>query len=157
MITNCYIKSRYDYGIGKCAVVIVDDVAPNQEQPILHQSAWKVPAQWEYKWMPVTADQQNCEILAAVYAIRWCMENGKQLVNIYTNTVTCTKWYCRFEFPDSRSVMGRAYTDAVSAFIEKADAEYGKSVPNRIYAEDIRKDDPNPWNMLVNSLADNVR
>ena len=26
MITECYIKGRFDYGVGKCAVVITEDV-----------------------------------------------------------------------------------------------------------------------------------
>jgi len=154
MITNCYIKGRFDYGVGKCAVVIVDDAKPKEEQTIAHQAAWKVPARWDYEGQPVEADQFNCEILAATYALKWCLQNGRKLVNIYANTKTVQKWYFCGEFPDARKVMGKAYLDMMNALQRQIDETEGKEVREVVFAEFIHKKSDNMYNRLVNELAE---
>ena len=151
MITECYIKGRFDYGVGKCAVVI----AENGE--VVHQRGWKVTNQWWYDGQLVEADQFNCEILAATYALKWCMENGRKLVNIYANSSTCQKWYFRCEFPEKRKVMGKAYTDMMDAMQRRLDEEEGEQVRESVFAEYIPKKSDNMFNVLVNELAENVR
>ena len=148
MITECYIKGRFDYGVGKCAVVI----AENGE--VVHQRGWTVPEAWDYEGQRVVADQFNCEILAATYALKWCMENDRKLVNIYTNTTTCQKWYFRGEFTDARKVMGKAYLDLMDALQHKVDGMEGKHVREVVFAEYIPKKSDNTFNMLVNELAE---
>ena len=98
MITECYIKGRCDNGVGKCAVVIKEGGS------IVHQVAWKVPDTWPYGGEIIEADQFNCEILAATYAMQWCTQHVKPLVNLYSNLNTCQKWYLRGEFPESRKL-----------------------------------------------------
>lgn len=137
MIIEAYIKGRFDDGIGKSAVVIVD------EAKILHQVKWRVPDTWEYDGEIVKADQFNCEILAAVYALNWCKQHGKNTVNIYANTTTCQKWYYRHEFPDGR-VMGKAFIQTQGEDID-------------VYADYLPKKDENNFNMLVNDLAESVK
>lgn len=151
MITECYIKGRFDYGVGKCAVVIAEI------GEIVHQRGWKVPDRWDYNGEPVEADQFNCEILAATYALKWCLENNRKLVNIYANTTTCQKWYFRGEFPEARKVMGKAYLDIMDAFQRKVDETEGASVFEAVFAEYIPKKDENQFNMLVNEIAERVK
>lgn len=151
MITECYIKGRFDYGVGKCAVVIVE----NGE--IVHQRGWKVTNQWWYDGQLVEADQFNCEILAATYALKWCMENGRKLVNIYANSSTCQKWYFRCEFPEKRNAMGKAYTDMMDTMQRRLDEEEGEQVRESVFAEYLPKKSDNMFNVLVNELAENVR
>ena len=148
MITECYIKGRFDYGVGKCAVVI----AENGE--IVHQRGWKVTNQWWYDGQLVEADQYNCEILAGTYALKWCMENGKKLVNIYANTNTCQKWYFRGEFPDARTAMGKAYLDMMDALQRQLDSSEGTHVREAVFAEYMPKKKDNMFNRLVNELAE---
>ena len=157
MITECYIKGRYDYGVGKCAVVITEDVQRGQEKVVLHQVAWRTPESWQYGGETIVADQQNCEILAATYALQWCMQQKKNLVNIYTNTTTCQKWYFRGEFPESRKAAGRAYLEMMDAYMKRMDDLEGNKVNERIFADYIPKNDKNPWNWLVNDIALNVK
>ena len=137
MITEVYIKGRYDNGIGKCSVVIVD------EQRVVHKVAWAVKDSWEYDGYVVEVDQYNCEILAAVYAVNWCRNNGRKVLNIYASTTSCQKWYYRCMFPDTR-VMGKAYTDAKGTDLD-------------IYADFIPKSGPNEFNLLVNDMAEKAR
>lgn len=144
MITECFVKGRFDYGVGKCAVVITEDVMPNEVKKVLHQAAWKVPPSWTYNGQVVIPDQYNCEILAAIYALRWCNENGKKSINIYTNTETSQRWYYLLKFPESREVMAKAYMDTI---IEGTD----------LYADYFPKNDPNEFNRLVNKLAEELR
>ena len=151
MITECYIKGRFDYGVGKCAVVI----AENGE--VVHQRGWKVTNQWWYDGQVVEADKFNCEILAATYALKWCMENGRKLVNIYANSSTCQKWYFRCEFPEKRNAMGKAYTDMMDAMQRRLDEEEGEQVRESVFAEYLPKKSDNMFNVLVNELAENVR
>ena len=151
MITECYIKGRFDYGGGKCAVVI----AENGE--IVHQRGWRVPEAWDYEGEAVEADQFNCEILAATYALKWCMENDRNLLNIYANTTSCQKWYFRGEFPDAREVMGKAYLEMMDALQRKVDEKEGKTIREVVFAEYIPKNDENIFNQLVNELAVNVK
>lgn len=151
MITECYIKGRFDYGVGKCAVVI----AENGE--VVHQRGWKVTNQWWYDGQLVEADQFNCEILAATYALKWCMENGRKLVNIYANSSTCQKWYFRCEFPEKRNAMGKAYTDMMDAMQRRLDEEEGEQVRESVFSEYLPKKSDNMFNVLVNELAENVR
>lgn len=148
MITECYIKGRFDYGVGKCAVVI----AENGE--VVHQRGWTVPERWDYEGQLVEADQFNCEILAATYALKWCMDNDRKLVNIYANTTTCQKWYFRGEFTDARTVMGKAYLDMMDALQHKVDGMEGKHVREVVFAEYIPKKSDNMFNRLVNELAE---
>ena len=157
MTTECYIKGRFDYGVGKCAVVITEDAKTAEEKKVLHQVAWKVPDEWKYKGETIKADQFNCEILAATYALDWCMKNGKELVNIYANTTTCQKWYMRGEFPESRSAAGKMYLDMMDALQHKVDEEQGQQVREVVYAEYKPKNDKSEWNWLVNDLALGVK
>lgn len=136
MITECYVKGRFDYGVGKCAVVIVEG------GEIHDQTAWTVPASWEYAGVTVNADQFNCEILAAVFAVRWCKRHGKKAVNIYANTNTAQKWYYRKDFPDGRA-MAKAFCDEADDTID-------------IYAEFMPKGNDNVYNRLVNELAESI-
>ena len=151
MITECYVKGRFDYGVGKCAVVI----AENGE--VVHQRGWAVPDRWDYEGEAVEADQFNCEILAATYALKWCMENDRKLVNIYANTTTCQKWYFRGEFTDARKVMGKAYLDMADAFQKAVDETEGRSVREAVFADYIPKKSDNTFNLLVNELALNAK
>jgi hypothetical protein len=148
MITECYIKGRFDYGVGKCAVVIAEN------GKIVHQRGWRVPEAWDYEGEAVEADQFNCEILAATYALKWCMENDRNLVNIYANTTTCQKWYFRGEFTDARKVMGKAYLDMMDALQHKVEGMEGEHVREVVFAEYIPKKSDNMFNMLVNELAE---
>ena len=157
MITECYIKGRFDYGVGKCAVVITEDVPRDQEKTVLHQVAWRVPESWQYGGETIEADQFNCEILAATYALQWCMQQKKPIVNLYFNTTTCQKWYLREEFPESRKAMAKAYCQALEDYCCSMDGEAGKQVNERVYVEFIKKDDKNVWNRLVNDIALNVK
>ena len=156
MITDCYIKGRFDNGVGKCAVVIAEGVPKSEERKVLHQVAWIVPAQWEYKGKVIVADQYNCEILAATYALQWCMEHDKQLVNIYANTTTAQSWYCLQRFPEGR-VMGACYSDMVLKYYEHMNAKDGKEMKERLYADYIPKKDENEFNVLVNEIATKVK
>ena len=156
MITDCYIKGRFDNGVGKCAVVIAEGVPKSEERKVLHQVAWIVPAQWEYKRKVIVADQYNCEILAATYALQWCMEHDKQLVNIYANTSTAQSWYCLQRFPEGR-VMGACYSDMVLKYYEHMNAKDGKEMKERLYADYIPKKDENEFNVLVNEIATKVK
>lgn len=137
MITEAYTKGRFDYGVGKCAVVIVEG------GEVIHQVAWRVPDSWEFNGDTIVADQYNCEILAATYVVNWCRQNGRKTLNIYSNLATCQKWYYRDDFPDGR-VMGKAFIDA-----------HGKDID--VYAEYIPKSSDNEFNQLVNELAENVK
>jgi len=151
MITEAYIKGRFDYGIGKCAVVIVE------EGEVVNTHAWVVPPTWEYEGQMIQSDQFNCEILAATYALKWCFENDRKLVNIYANTTTCQKWYFRGEFPEARKVMGKAYLDIMDAFQRKVDETEGTSVREAVFAEYLPKQSDNMFNMIVNELAENAK
>lgn len=157
MITECFIKGRFDYGVGKCAVVITEDVPKGEEKEVLHQVAWRVPESWEYNGETIVADQFNCEILAATYALQWCMQHKKQLVNIYANTTSCQKWYLRREFPESRKASAQAYIDMLEAYKKALDEHDGTEVIDRLFVEYIKKDDKNVWNWLVNDIALNVK
>ena len=151
MITEAYIKGRYDYGVGKCAVVIVE------EGEIVKQHAWVVPSTWDYNGEAVEADQFNCEILAATYALKWCMDNDRNLLNLYANTTSCQKWYFRGEFPDAREVMGKAYLEMMDALQRKVDETEGHPIREVVFSEYIPKTDENIFNQLVNELAMKVR
>lgn len=155
MITECFIKGRYDYGVGKCAVVIVE------EGKVIHQVAWKVPDSWQYGGETIEADQFNCEILAATYAVKWCTDNKKKLINIYSNLNTCGKWYHRQEFPETRQAAAKAYNDVVAEYYKWLDELEGNHVREGIYAEWIPKDCDEAkyaeFNYLMNDLAENVK
>lgn len=151
MITEVYIKGRFDYGVGKCAVVIVE------EGDVVNTHAWVVPPTWEYEGQVIQSDQFNCEILAATYALKWCFENDRKLVNIYANTTTCQKWYFRGEFPEARKVMGKAYLDMVDSYQSKVDKMEGHAEREAVFADYIPKKSDNAFNALVNELALNVR
>ena len=151
MITEAYIKGRFDYGVGKCAVVIVE------EGDIVNQHSWVVPPTWDYKGEIVEADQFNCEILAACYALKWCLDNDRKLVNLYANTTTCQKWYFRGEFPEARKVMGKAYLDMMDALQHKVDEMEGHQIREVVFADYIPKKSDNEFNRLVNELALNAK
>ena len=150
MITECYIKGRYDNGVGKCAVVI------KEGESIVHQVAWKVPDTWPYGGEIIEADQFNCEILAATYAMQWCTQHVKPLVNLYSNLNTCQKWYLRGEFPESRKAAAQMFFDSKKGYSDALDEHEGKKVLDRFFADWISKDDANNCNRLVNELAENV-
>lgn len=137
MITECYIKGRFDFGVGKCAVVIVEGTE------IKYKVGWVVPAEFKYGGEVTQSDQFNCEILAAIYAVTWCKQNGKKIINVYANTSSCQKWYYRREFPESRAMMGKAFNEAA----EGVD----------VYADFVPKVDDNEFNRLVNELAEKAR
>lgn len=151
MITECFIKGRYDFGVGKCAVVI------KEGDEIVHQVAWKVPQSWPYAGETIEADQYNCEILAATYALQWCTNKYTSAVNIYANTKTCQKWYMKGEFPESREAAAKMYTDAYAKYNEALNEYEGKEVAERVFADWVSKEDINEWNMLVNRLAEQVK
>lgn len=158
MITNCYIKGRFDNGVGKCAVVITEDAEKsNGEAKLLHKAAWRVPESWQYNGETIVADQFNCEILAATYALQWCMNNNRQLVNIYANTTSAQKWYFCCDFPDARKQMSKAYIDILEKYQKHIDEKYVKSGREAVSADYIPKKDSNEWNWLVNDLALNVK
>ena len=136
MITEAYIKGRCDYGIGKYAVVIV------QGGELVHKVAYKVGAEFQFRGQTYEADQYNCEIVAACYAVDWCKRNGVKLLNIYANTLTCQKWYCMKEFPDERK-LGLTYD------------EYARDID--VYASYIPKKEDNEFNVIVNRLAESVK
>jgi len=135
MITEAYIKGRCDYGVGKCAVVIVEG------GKLKHQAAWKVGESFEFGGKSLAADQYNCEIIAACYVLDWCRKNERKFLNIYTNTKTCQKWYYRREFPEERE-LGKTFN------------EYAAGID--IYADYIPKNSRSEGNMLVNDLATSV-
>ena len=151
MITEAYIKGRFDYGVGKCAVVIVE------VGEIVSQRAWVVPDTWDYKGDAVEADQFNCEILAACYALKWCIDNDRKLVNLYANTTTCQKWYFNGVFPESREVMGKAFKDMRDDLQQKVDGMFDHPLHDVVYAEYIPKKSDNIFNKLTNELAENVK
>lgn len=161
MITECYIKGRFDYGVGKCAVVITEDVPRDQEKVVLHQVAWRVPESWEYKGETIEADQFNCEILAATYALTWCLKHEKQLVNLYFNTTTCQKWYMRHEFPESRKAAAKAYLDVEHEYNYRPTDFQEGGLSDRIYVEWIKKDTTDEkyayFNDLVNMICEKVK
>lgn len=136
MITEAYVKSRYDFGIGKCAVLIVEGGV------LVDKHVWAVRQPFIYKDIHVELNQFDMEILAAIWAVRWCVENNRKLVNIYTNTTTCTKWYERKEFPSSRP-FGKI-------FIEEADGI-------DVCAEYIPKTDGDEFNQLMNIFAEEIK
>ena len=151
MITEAYIKGRFDYGVGKCAVVIVED------GEVVNTHAWVVPPTWEYEGQMIQSDQFNCEILAATYALKWCLENNRKLVNIYANTTTCQKWYFRGEFPEARKVMSKAYLDMMANLQSVVDETVVMPVREAVFSEYIPKKDENQFNMLVNEIAERVK
>lgn len=151
MITEAYIKGRFDYGVGKCAVVIAEG------GEVVNTHAWVVPPTWEYDGEVVQADQFNCEILAATYALKWCLENNRKLVNIYANTTTCQKWYFRGEFPEARKAMGKAYLDMMTNLQSVVDETVVMPIREAVFAEYIPKKDENQFNMLVNDIAERVK
>lgn len=161
MITECYIKGRYDFGSGRCAVVITEDTKQGSIKQVLHKVAWKVPDEWEYNGETIKADQYNCEILAATYALQWCMQNKKSMINLYFNTKTCQKWYLREEFPESRLSMAKAYCQAVKDYYDALDAHDRQVVYDRVYVEWIPKDTNDAryavYNALVNNICENVK
>lgn len=136
MITEAFIKGRCDFGKGKYAVVIV------QGGTIVHQTAYCIGEEFPFEGGTLPADQYNCEIVAACYALDWCRRNGIKAVNIYANTNTCQKWYYRKEIPAER-VLGKFY------------AEYAEGID--VYADYIPKKDVNQFNVLVNELAEKVK
>ena len=133
MITEVYIKGRCDFGVGKYAVVIV------QGGSVVHKLAYKVGGDFAFNGKTYHADQYNCEIVAACYAIDWCKRNGVKMVNIYANTATCGKWYYKREFPEERD-LGGVFND------------YAKDID--VYAEYIPKKEGGEFNVLVNELAE---
>jgi len=133
MITEAYVKSRYDFGIGKCAVLIVEGGV------LVGKHVWTVKQPFVYNGIQVTPNQYDLEILAAIWAVRWCREHGRKLVNIYTNTTTCQKWYMRRDFPDTRP-FGSVFTE--------------EAVGMDVFAEYIPKADDREFNRLMNELAE---
>ena len=135
MITEAFIKGRFDFGKGKCAVVIVE------EGEIVNQHSWAAPPTWQYDGVNIPCDQFNCEILAACYAAKWCLDNGRNALNIYANTTSCQKWYYRRDFPEER-MMGKAFNDS--------------AIGLDVFSEYVPKSDDGEFNQLVNELAMNV-
>ena len=156
MVTECYIKGRFDYGVGKCAVVITEDVPKDEEKKVLHQVAWKVPESWPYAGETIEADQYNCEILAATYAMQWCMQHGKSLVNLYFNTNTCQKWYLRNEFPDNRKNSAKMFLDAKKEYYDTLNEHESQEVIDRIFVEWIPKNCTDEKYMKFNNLLNKI-
>lgn len=151
MITECYLKGRCDFGVGKCAVVVCE------EGNIVFKVAWKVPDKWVTNGQTVVADQFNCEIVAATYALQWCIDSGRQLVNLHANTATAQKWYFRGEFPDGRQALGNAYLAKKEELQKKVDAVLGKNVRDAVYADFIPKKSAVEANIIVNKIAEELR
>jgi ribonuclease HI len=135
-VTECYIKGRYDYGVGKCAVVIVE------KAEIKHQVGWAVPETLTFDGETVKSDQFNCEIIAACYALKWCRDNSRKLVNFYTNNTSIYKWLGDGAFPENRT-LSKTYKEYAEGF--------------DIAAEYVPKDTSDEWlaqfNRLVNEIA----
>ena len=134
MITECYVAGMVSDGKARCAVVITEDVRKNEVKMILHQVAWDVPGTWEYNGQEIPADELNCEILAACYALKWCTDNKKQLVNIYAPIARSQERYYRLRFPSDRT-FGDAYKEAYRLFCSSADAIDGEEIRGRVFAD----------------------
>jgi ribonuclease HI len=144
MITEAYIKGRYDYGVGKCAVVIVE------AGEVKHKVAWKVPA-FEYDGVKVEPDKENCEIIAVCYALQWCRQNGRIICNVYSDSDYVSRWFYRGQIPKDR-VLYRAYAEASNGIDVFAD-----SPPRLFYVKETGKYIDNEFNLLVNELAEKVK
>ena len=132
MITEAYIKARCGNGVGKYAVVIV------QQDVVIHKVAMRIGETFTVNDETLVADQYNCEIIAACYALDWCKRNNINSVNIYANTNTCQKWYYRKEIPQERT-LGLFY-DKYSDCMD-------------VYADYIPKKDTNVYNVMMNDMA----
>lgn len=138
MITEAYIKGRCDDGVGKLAIVIVEPEMETGELKIVAQQTWVAREPFPCFGMQITPNQFDMEIMAAIWAVNWCNENGRKAVNIYANTKSVTKWYQRMDFPESRP-LGEAYRK--------------KAAGLDIFADYAPKADENMFNQLVNRLA----
>ena len=136
MITEVYIRGRYVNGEGECDVVIVE------RAEIKHKAFWAVPETFTFEGETVKSDQFNCEIIAACYALKWCRDNSRKLVNFYTNNTSIYKWLGDGAFPDNRT-LSKMYKEYAEGF--------------DIAAEYVPKDTSDEWfakfNRLVNELA----
>lgn len=135
MITEAYIKGRFDDGIGKCAVVLVEG------GEVVEKRAWAVKQPFAYGGVNVTPNQFDCEIMAAIWVCMWAKKQGRKSLNIYANTTSCQKWYYRKDFPDARE-FGKVFI--------------AESEGLDIFADYIPKADDNEFNKLVNELAVSV-
>lgn len=142
MITEAYIKGRYDFGVGKCAIVIVEPDLDTGEMKVVTQQTWTTKASFHCGGMLVVPNQFDMEIMAAIWAVNWCQENDRKSVNIYCNTQSVTKWYQRKDFPESRP-LGQVYIK--------------KSEGLDICADWCPKGDDNMFNKLVNELAEKAK
>lgn len=131
-MTEAYIKARYDYGAGKCAVVMVH----NGE--ITDEHVWAVSQPFRHRGVMIAPDQFNCEILAAIWAVRWCRTYGIKDLRIITNTMSSTLWYGKRTFPEGR-VLAKTYCNEVLGM--KVSAEY------------LPKSSHNEYNKRMNHLA----
>lgn len=142
MITEAYIKGRYDFGIGKLAVLIVEPDLETGELRIIDQKSWATKASFHCYGLLVAPNQFDMEITAAIWAVKWCKEHERKSLNIYANTSSVTKWYQRRDFPDTRP-LGQAYVKLADGL--------------DICADYAPKADDNMFNKLVNELAEKAK
>ena len=131
MITEVYIRGRYVNGEGECDVVIVE------RAEIKHKAFWAVPETFTFEGETVKSDQFNCEIIAACYALKWCRDNSRKLVNFYASNASICKWLGDGVFPEER-ILSKAYK------------EYAEGVD--IAAEYL----PDEWIEHFNSLMNDI-
>lgn len=132
---DIYIKGRYDYGVGKCAVVVVD----NGE--VVYQKAKVIGDKTiTYRGITVENESINCEILAAICGVMIAKMRGAEEVTIYGNT-KYQKWYSKHDYPEGRTLM-RVFDSESRGMTVKA--------------EFIPKADENKYNQRVNTLALNT-
>lgn len=130
MITEIYIKGIRNKDKSACAVVIVEGNAKDRCVDVIHSVAWCVPETFEYEGEKIEADTFNCEILAAIYAIRWCKQNGKKIVNIYSDNNLCEAWYYRREFPGI-CILGRVFSEECGEHVDV----YAERICGKLYNE----------------------
>lgn len=129
---DIYIKGRYDYGIGKCAVVVVD----NGE--VVYQKAKAFDDKTiTYKGVTVNNESINCEILSAICGVMIAKSRGAEEVTIYGNT-QYQKWYSKLDYPEGRTLMHVFESESKGMAVN---------------AEFIHKADKNEYNQLVNTIA----
>lgn len=130
---EAFVKARFDDGVGSCVVLITEGC------DLVDKHLWKVRSPFEYKGIHVNPlNQFDLEILCMIWLMRWCKEKQVKVLNVYTNTSTCTKWYTRRDFPETRP-FGRIYIE--------------ESEGIDVLAEYIPKNDQREFNVLMNELA----
>lgn len=66
-----------------------------EAENIVHYGSYKWGDNISFGGVNAPADDLNCEILAVICGLMMCRNDGRQLVNIYTDDVSCQKRYYR--------------------------------------------------------------